>query len=500
MSTAKRAFLYITRKRGRNLLFFVIICAMSVFAMLGLVISSSARSASAALRKSLNSSFTLEVYEAESERESVVDQFGNPRSFYAGPMIDMELLDQIMEIEAVTNYYIQREAPIWTVLSLRPGMYNLIWQAYITGEGIKIDDKVTLTYDDGLPADWEMRTQSTYMTGCSDSMLHEFFRMGALELAEGRHIGPDDRNKALISTWLAEENGLTVGDTFSVEIRESHYKQGDAEKVIGDPMEFEIAGLFDANFERETSFLTMEQSYAENVIYCDLSAMAQISESIHTLTGFPAELSRRYRTATIYVDDPDHVEATIERVKELAPPDYFEIKADDTAYRASARPLGQLETFSIILISVAALGCIILLILTLNMWTKSRKREIGVLLSIGVRKRGVVLQLLLENTVIAVAALIIAALISGALAGGVGELADRIVSPPEGAETYYVDEGAIHLEVEKRSADPVNLEYGLSAGTAAIVAAAVLCSTAFGVLVASRDVIDMEPRKILSGL
>ncbi len=51
--------------------------------------------------------------------------------------------------------------------------------------------------------------------GCYNSDMHEYFRTGAFQLIEGRHIQPDDKYAVVISDVLAGRNGLSVGDFFT---------------------------------------------------------------------------------------------------------------------------------------------------------------------------------------------------------------------------------------------------------------------------------------------
>ena len=51
----------------------------------------------------------------------------------------------------------------------------------------------------------------------SNSEYFNYFRRGAFKLVEGRHITPEDDHAVLISTALAERNGLKLDDTITVQ-------------------------------------------------------------------------------------------------------------------------------------------------------------------------------------------------------------------------------------------------------------------------------------------
>ena len=112
----------------------------------------------------------------------------------------------------------------------------------------------------------------------------------------------------------------------------------------------------------------------------------------------------------------------------------------------------------------------------------------------------IVLQPLLETTALAVLALILAVCLSGLLAGPVGSMAEKLASPKNTEEPYTIRFIMLLPVIDKVSADPVNLTYGLGASNVLIAALAVLASAAAGVLVTSRSVLKMKPKDVLSSL
>ncbi len=496
----KRSWLYITRKRSRSILLLVILCLTALFAMLSLTIKAGADKELETLRKnSLVTSFTVNAVTNPYDYEVVEKDWGEQK-IYTGPIISPEMFDQIMALEHVTGYYEGGTNPmVWVDLQLRPGSYY--YQLH--------DEERDQSFNN--PESIEMGTQRTNFYYCADSALHEFFATGALKLAEGRPINDSDQYKALISTDLAKRNGLDVGDTFKADILFTLPPDafGELHHALAEPAVFDIVGLFDINFSQEASEYTYEFQYAENVIFCDLYAANQIDEEssayLKTWRGEDPDDSTQLRPpgyfgVKVFVDDPVNLESTVEEVRALEGYNEkdFSIELDESAYRSSGKPLRQLGTISVASVIIILVTCVILLGLILNMWTKTRRREMGVLLSMGVGRRNILLQLLLECVMLSVIALIIAFLLSSLLAGPVGNLAERLVSPPDTGEAYQAKLRDFDFVVEMLPSGPVDLTYGLTALNILIVSLMVLISTAISVVVSSWNVMKLNPKHVLT--
>ncbi|SHI22928.1 MacB-like core domain-containing protein, partial [Sporobacter termitidis DSM 10068] len=430
MSVIKRSFLYITRKRGRSILLLVIMFVAAVLAMLGLAVKSSADRQADAVRRSLGGSFAINQIE------------DMPSDKAHG--ISTDLASQILKLDHITGYYTDMVAPlIYVDAQLSPGAFADEYKGY----------QEHPEYYSNIPFNLDQVTTCMhipYMRYCNNSGLHEFFRNGAFTLIQGRHLRDGDVNKAVISTNVARRNNLSVGNTITLENREAFCAapSGDFKKIVGEPIRLEIVGLFDINFSQELSFvgdkssnyaiLTPEYEITDNMIFSDLSTGLQTKNIVRTYRKDNGLEERRdtgpnLNSATFFVDNPENLEATIAEVKSVKGIDwnYFTIKADDSTYKTAVRPLTQLGTISGVLIAIAVVGCVAVLGLTLNMWSKSRKREMGILMSLGESKRKLVLQQLYESLTLAVVALILAAAVTAALAGPVGSMANRLASPKE---------------------------------------------------------------------
>lgn len=118
----------------------------------------------------------------------------------------------------------------------------------------------------------EVMTKTTMLWSCRDGNMQKNFRTGALTISEGRNILEGDRFKVVISEWLAKENGLSVGDTITILMKEGNFKiyTETPMKTWGKPIRLEIVGLFHMNFRQASSKYTPESNYMENIIYSDI--------------------------------------------------------------------------------------------------------------------------------------------------------------------------------------------------------------------------------------
>lgn len=493
MSLVKRALLYVTRKRVRNILLLLVIFVLSTFMLLGISVKTSADQAARELEKSMGSSFLLEIddqnpanYGPPQEKDGYTFQI------YEGPVITPEFLDEIMSIDGVTDYFADVNKLIWTELELRPGAWAEERRYYRQHpEYLK---KHFTTMDEIV-----LNTQQTDLYCCNDGELHSLFRTGALEITAGRNIQEGGRFQAVISEGLAAQNGLSVGDPFVVENKEGLYRPSSSPfKTWGEPMELTIVGLFHANFKQESSIYTYENGYSDNFIFTDMETSRQVAANLWE-HGVGDGQDGYYEKVTFFVENPRMLDWILTQVRTMEGVDGILLELDDVAYRASVRPLQQMSGFSSFLMIASMLGVVIVLYLVLNMWTKGRKREIGVLLSLGLTKAKIRGQLVVECMLVAVAALILSFPAAGYAVNGFGTFAETLAAPEPQDELYEVEfDQQFNPVIEQVSSEPVQLDYELDIYTVFLIAGLILGLTAGSVCLASLQPLRMKPKDILS--
>lgn len=112
----------------------------------------------------------------------------------------------------------------------------------------------------------------------------------------------------------------------------------------------------------------------------------------------------------------------------------YKITANDEVYQNISSALSDTNTLVTTLIVVITVVSMVLITLILSMSIRSRKRETGILLAVGIAKPAVILQYVLETLLIAIVAFPLAYLSSTQVAGAIGTLfgktaANVIVTP-----------------------------------------------------------------------
>ncbi|RDB64309.1 hypothetical protein C1878_00105 [Gordonibacter sp. 28C] len=299
------------------------------------------------------------------------------------------------------------------------------------------------------------------IVGVRDQSQEQNVVSGNIELVDGAWVGPDDTGSVAISEELAELNGLSVGD--EMEFVDAKDPESHA------PTAARVCGIFRIVHDIPST-MTGDTYRSENTVFSDLAFSQEVA-------GCPDDPTYSY--ATFEVDDPAHYEAIGERLKS-ADIDWGRYQlVDDSG--ATARMSGNFNglerTTWVFMASVA--GCsIVLVALSMAFWAKTRRREAGILLSLGNARRAVVGQVVEEAVTLALAGCIagcaLAWPVSGIVAGTIVEKqvqqeaesaraeADRVAGGGEAAEKNVVGASA--------SPDPLQA-CAVSAACIAVVAA-----------------------------
>lgn len=288
---------------------------------------------------------------------------------------------------------------------------------------------------------------------------------GAVRLVTGRWIEPDDDGVCVISRELAEANGLTVGDTISV----NDYRDRQSATVVG----ASIVGVYERT-EPATQTISGDTYRAENVIYTDLS----LPERAEGHDGDPL-----YQYALLRVADVDEYETVRTRLR-AAGIDwsrYDLVDRNGSSERLSGGFAG-LARISGTLTAVTGVAGGAMLIVAMLFWLRGRYREIGVLISLGLGRVAVWLQLAAEAVVLAAVGFAVAMLAAPPLA--------RVVA------AWLVDAQGTAGTGTAASAGTVSvtIDAALAAGCGGAVAALVLASC----IVVGLRLVRLTPSRLLA--
>ena len=345
MSFLKRAYLYTTRKKIRTGLLFSIILIISTLLIVCFSINSSTDIASANVRRSLKSGFTI-----------------NAKTLNDG--LNNNDIEKILNIDGLTEDYNLRS-------------YTTTYYKNEEKEKIKTrDDTGIKVYDNaGRVVSDLFSEKDTYFTD-------EGFK-----LIEGEPITPDTKYSALIHEDLAEENNLGIGDSIILENIEGNEVS----------VKVKIIGIFTSTRKSSSESYMDTTNLFENIIFTDLQTSSELIYESDDL---------KYQYGDFIVEDPQNLDKIIDDVKEVDSVEWDKCKItkDDSTYQNVKESLESLQSIVSVAITVIFVISIVLIILILNLWTKHRVYEIGVLLSIGINKLDIIKQQIVEIFMVSIPA------------------------------------------------------------------------------------------------
>ena len=357
MSFIKRAGLYCLRQRFKTVILFLVLTIIATFMLTGIAVRDAAKDATADVQTAIGGKIMLDLDTDGHMGNGQQNQWGTVYG-YNGDLITQEIVDAIGKVEGVVDYNSEDTASYYGAgvdFKYLPAAFGLSYTQY--GEA------------------------SSYTATLSSEKCSKF-QSGKYKLVDGRHITPDDKHACLISKELADYNKLSVGDKIKMYSLDSD--------AIS---EFEIVGIFDGTEGTSGNALTVDEIPA-NCGYIDYATMFEL---------FKKELNG-YQQLTIYVEDPVSVQNVYDKITAL--PELkgktLKLSIDTDEYDVVSTPLEsmqQLVNTTIIIISVVS---VVILTLLLTIWIRGRKKEIGILLSIGKRKVNIILQIFTETIAVEV--------------------------------------------------------------------------------------------------
>jgi len=433
MNFFRRAIRYCWRQKIRSIILLLAFTLLASAALIALSAGHATAEGTDEVKQTVGASIHIEIdsgntdlYGSGSENE-----WGTAYQ-YNGDYITQGVIDAIAKVDGVVNYSAESEGGYWGAginFEYFTGSFNI---DFTGGYGQSVPYTVTL-----------------------NSELSANFLNGTYTLEEGRHIQPDDSYAVLISKELADKNGLSVGDDITMYDLDS-----DSENT------FEIVGIFSGT-EGMSKDAMMADGIPANQGYIDMNSYNEIFDRDAMKLG----------SLDVYVDSAENVQDVLETIQNL--PEIkdktFTYSTDTENFDLISNPLSSIQTMvdtAVIVIAVTGAAIIVLLLV---LWTRSRKKEAGILMAVGRSKLEIVLQFLTENILIAIPAV-------AASLGLTALLADKV-----GA--YLVSQTArdiTGLSVTIHSAD-IAAVYGI--GALILILA---------VLLAAVTVIRLKPREILS--
>lgn len=449
MNVWKRASLYLTRNRKKTIILLAILTVIITLVMICISVGNGAAAAMQNLRETMGGYFKI-----DKDREQG----------YWGNMED-GIVQDVMDVGGIKAYNGQDvRYMLAEELELEPGRF--------TSEG-------------------DRKAKLARILGNTDTSLNEYFVLEYFVLTEGRHITPEDQGKALISQELAERNGLSVGDRFSMILDTEDLSGEDEIQVTAHTLE--VVGIYQIeNRQGSSSFGgdPAECDMEENFIFTDTAYIRQVYEEL-----IGQEIHSYTNEVAFFVENPKELDEIVARVTQLSGYDWKEyvITKNNKTYEDSAGPLERLSGLVTVMVLVIVVISAVMLSLILFLWMRERVHEIGIYLSVGIRKAELLGQHILENLSVAVLAFFLSWAIAAAASGATSQMVERQFA----GETEETGQAAgMSQEAEEDAEALVEVSIGLTelAQITGIGVLIILFSTGISAIL----VLRMQPRDIFS--
>ena len=442
MGVCRRAALYLTRKKGKSMLLFLIFFLASALLLICFSILDGTGQAARNLRSNIGA------------------------AFYIRPYAQMTLVDGALS-EGTTPVISQQS--IAEVIDASQGQikaFNTEHYGYAKSDQLHF-----------LPGAGDSEASNMgRVTAVRDSGLTDVFLNEEYTLLAGRHIQPEDENKILISAELAAENSLEIGDVLTLTHAGLGQRDGEYIDTIPEKTAFaqvEIVGIFQYSGATGSAD-TPTAGKAANHMYSDSHLLVHLQEQQEGI--YAGEIA-------FYIADPLELDALLERVAAIDSIDWENhiLRKNDLQYEQIAGQLQNLQNLAAALIAIVSALSNAILVLILMMRIRARIHEAGICLSVGKPKTEIIGQFALEACVLLCAGFLLAFLFwlpgsdaaNGLLFGALTQGAVR---------ENGVEANALRPDLLRSSA--------LFAGE---LAAALLA-----VLVASGPILRFKPKEILS--
>lgn len=350
MNIQKNAWAYITRKKHRTLIIFLILMFIltSLFTCLTI----------------LNASQQIEnnVFKISNSSLSITK---NDSSSFA--MKDFEQLKSIKEIEDINPEY--------------QSLAKLVDHQVIEGE--------QQIFREDTP---EQLSNVVDVQATNDSQRDLLFSSGVFTLVAGQPIQSDSQHHVLVHQAFAEKNGLKLNDTIRLQLV-------DIETLnVHETIEYTISGIFTG--KKQESYTGLSSDFSENTFFVDYqTSQKQLGLSKDQMIT---------NKLTLHTNSVENLESAHEQIKNL-PIDWskYEVEKNDKAFQKTLTALQSMQQIIEIVTNAMILGGLTVLSLILILWLRERIYEIGIFLAIGMSKKVIISQFILELMLVSLPAAVL---------------------------------------------------------------------------------------------
>ena len=345
----KNAIAYITRKRNRTLIIFIILTIVLSCLYSCLTIMKSSNEIEKALYESSNSSISITKKDG--------------KYFNVNQFKDIEKLKEIEE--KVIQY---------------DGLAKLKDAKVVSGEQRINRDDLSDEFKNVVSLEATNNTKRNIL-----------FSSGVFTIKEGKNIGENDKDSIIVHEEFAKQNNLKLGDEVNLELLDIE-KSGKIKSH-----KFKIIGIFSG--KKQETYTGLSSDFSENMVFVDYSTSQEILNK--------SENNKIANKILMYSGSAESTDLALNKLKELKIDESkFFVEKDSNAFEESLESVSGIKHIIKIMTYSIMLGGMVVLLLILILWLRERIYEIGIFLSIGISKIQIIMQFIFELIFISIPSII----------------------------------------------------------------------------------------------
>ena len=345
----KNAIAYITRKRNRTLIIFIILTIVLSCLYSCLTIMKSSNEIEKTLYESSNSSISITKKDGKYFN---VNQFKD--------------IEKIKEVEKIIIQY--------------DGLAKLKDAKVVSGEQRINREDLSDEFKNVVSFEATNNTKRNIL-----------FSSRVFTIKEGKNIEENDKNSIIVHEEFAKQNNLKLGDEVDLELLDIE-KSGKIKSH-----KFKIIGIFSG--KKQETYTGLSSDFSENMVFVDYSTSQEILNK--------SENNKIANKILMYSSSAESTDLALNKLKELKIDEskYF-VQKDSNAFEESLESVSGIKHIIKIMTYSIMLGGIIVLSLILILWLRERIYEIGIFLSIGTSKIHIIMQFIFELLFISIPSII----------------------------------------------------------------------------------------------
>ena len=354
----KNALAYVTRKKKRTVIIFIILTFVLSCLYSCLSIMKSSGTLEESLYKTSNSSLSITKKDANGYFES--SQFKD--------------LNKIRGVKKVVYQY--------------DGLSKLANGKVIEAQGMVMREDLSDEMKNVLA-----------LRATSDASKDNLFTSRVFTMTKGKNISNKDRQSIVVHEDFAKKNNLKLGD--SVDLRFFKPDSGSADTK---EYKYKIIGMFSG--KKQETYTGLSSDFSENMVFVDY-------ESAQKSMGMSGE-HKLLNKISVFADSPSSLEKIFKEANKISAQDSsYNIAKDNAAFKDVLESLSSVKHIIRIMTMSIMVGGITVLALILILWLRERVYEIGILLSIGISKLSIVGQFITELVMVSLPAALVSIIFGG---------------------------------------------------------------------------------------